>query len=337
MEQVKDAGTTTKTWKDYVSDWYDVYYVDYRDDLQGQLPLLEDCLEKNTINPISEMIDTWWDDPIGDYIEEIRKNMEAHGLEMEFYDHIDEIRKWIWGHDNSEPVKDLLGNTGPLAMFYSISECDCRWVEAPFVTPYMEEEPEKTAKKICSLLHIPEGSDAAKKALIVCENASYGGELRLYFASPLEDMITDNKYDDSSDKKDWQSIHFKGRFALAVYNSMEGVGDFEFVDLDVTLPFLRENLRLSKSEHYSIEQCFGTYDNWAESTDTPAMSFDKPAEKSKIKKSVINSREKRFEETFRNGGCSADDDCYTRHRDVYYVNEFPCRSVCPHCGHVWYD
>lgn len=320
----------TKAWRDYVDDSYEIYYVDYLDNLDDHMDLLQECIDKNSLYPLDDKVYDFWDYPEGYYLQDIEKKMKADGLGDEFKNSIDEIRDWIWDHDESNPTEGLLRNTGDVNVFYSIMEADCYWVEAPFMQPYMAENPNVTADKICKKLGIAKDSESYKKIVRVCENASYGGELRVYWTSDIESLL-------SGKEEDWKTIKLKGSFVVAVYNSNEGAGDYEIVELDTELPFIRANLKISDTERYSIENCFGMSYDWCGDSDTPSFSFDKTNRQVSIKKSVINEREKHFEEVFKAGGCSVDDDNFGRHRDVYYRNDFPCGNVCPHCGHIWYD
>lgn len=331
MEQTK----TGKVWQKYVDDSYELYYVDYNDDLSNHLELLQECVCKNSLSPLQDQVWDWWDAPGYEELTVVGERMRDAGLEKEFEENRDDIQQYIWDHDESTPMKDLLRNTGELVFFYSLSECNNKWVEAPFMTPYMAEQPEDTAKKICKLLNIAENAKEAKQILNICYNSSYGGELRIYFKANVEDFINGDSMEMGDKKDDWKSIRFKGKFALAIYNSTEGAGDWEYVDLDIEVPFIRENLALSQNERYNIEKCFGMSDDWIESDDKPVMGFE--SSQISIKKSVQNERERRFEEVFKAGGCSVDDNNFKRHRDVYYRNNFPCGNVCPHCGHIWYD
>ena len=40
---------------------------------------------------------------------------------------------------------------------------------------------------------------------------------------------------------------------------------------------------------------------------------------------------------FKTGGCTAGDMDMNRHRNTYYLNEFPCGTHCPHCHTFWID
>lgn len=51
----------TRPWEPYIPTYVDMYYVDYRDDLSDNTKLLQDCIDKNSLYPISEYLDDWWD------------------------------------------------------------------------------------------------------------------------------------------------------------------------------------------------------------------------------------------------------------------------------------
>lgn len=47
----------TRPWEPYIPTYVDMYYVDYRDDLSDNTKLLQDCIDKNSLYPISEYVD----------------------------------------------------------------------------------------------------------------------------------------------------------------------------------------------------------------------------------------------------------------------------------------
>lgn len=326
-----------KTWRDYLPKYVSLYETDYRDTLDEHKDLLQQCIDENSLCALSQQIFEWWDCPEEYYMDDIEKKMRRDDMEDEFWNHKDEIQDYLYEHDESDPEKELLRNTGAFPVFYSLCECDHGWIEAPFMAPFQATSEEESAEKICKLLSIKPNTEAAKKVLDVCANSSYGGELRIYFQTDVEDLISGEEYVGAKDKDDWKSIVLKGTFMVAVYNPAEGAGDYEPIELDCELPFIRKNLKISCMEHYDIESCFGMSDDWAKDADTPVFTYDKPKRPGVIKESVTNQREQHFEEVFRAGGCSVEDDNSDRHRGVYYRNGFPAGWVCPNCGHIWYD
>ena len=47
--------------------------------------------------------------------------------------------------------------------------------------------------------------------------------------------------------------------------------------------------------------------------------------------------ERKYIVKYNKGGCTFGDMCYTRHRNVKYINAFPCGSRCMDCGTFWVD
>jgi hypothetical protein len=103
-------------------------------------------------------------------------------------------------------------------------------------------------------------------------------------------------------------------------------------------PFVRENLIVSAMEKYSLEHIFGMCGDWLRDVHHPEMTYTKS--RAKVKKSGSAeklSQEAKYIETFKAGGCTLGDTDMSRHRDVYYDNNFPCGHHCPHCGQFWVD
>lgn len=324
--------------QDYMPDYVHLYYVDRNDDFGNDHKLLQQCVEKNSLLPLNDKVFDFWDYPEGYYLDEIRKKMDADDLSSEFEENQDEIKDWLYEHDESDPVEDLLKNTSDQTFFYSLGiELDHGWHEAFMATPWRNQSCAMSAYKIRRALGIKKDSEDAKKILELCENSSYGGELRIYFESDVKDMISGEEYADGNGKKDWKAIRFKGYFSVAVWNNNEGSGDFVRVLLDKELPFIRENLQISdQAEDFDIERSCGLCGDWLRDCDKPEFSFEKTKRKS-VKKSKAVSQEQEFQRIFDAGGCSVLDSNIDRHRDTYYRNDLPCGMYCPHCGKYWYD
>lgn len=327
---------TAKPWEKYIPTYVDMYYVDYSDDLSKATDLLQECIEKNNLFPISEKVDDWWDYPEGEYIKEIEREMKRDGLDFDD-EWIDEIRDALWAKDTSDPVKDLLGNTGAISMYYSLGAEVDGWHEAFMCNPWRGDSEAMAEYKMRRALGIKKGTKAAEQIHKIVVNAPYGGEVRIYFETPLTDMLS-TEYDEYA--KDYRTIHFKGTFAVALYSPTQGSGDYEEIELDLKVPFKRDNLAVSDSDRYSLEECFGMCYDWLRETDTPQMSFEGRKQKKSTEPSPaaqLRAREAEYERVFKAGGCTLGDTDYRRHRNVYYSNEIPCGSHCPHCGQFWID
>lgn len=337
-----EALNKQEVWEKYLPEakYLNLYYVNYDDSLRGHKDLLQQCIDKNSLQPLSEKVYDFWDYPEQYELEQIEQKMAKDGLEVEFEKSRDEIRGWLFDHDQSDPETDLLDNTGELDCFYSTGiDLDHGYHEAAFCTPWQNNSCKQSAARIRKLLGIKKDAEDAQKILDMCYESSYGGELRFYFRADVRNLISENKWGDAESKKDFQTITFKGEVVVAVYNAGQGAGDYVELDIEsCTLPFIRENLVLSETEKYSIESCFGMCGDWLYKIDKPEFSMNKPKTvKRSIKASAAMQQEKEFDKVFQSGGCSFNDCNMDRHRDTYYTDTLPFGFKCPHCGRMWYD
>lgn len=327
-------------WVKYMPDYVNLYYVDYRDDLRNQVKLLEETVQKNCLYPLSETVYDLWDYPEGEYLNDIRQQMEDDDLLGVYEENEDEIRDWLWQHDTSDAVRDLLRNTGTVTMFYSLG------IDVPegvycreYGCLYGNDSFSMVAYKIRRALGITKDDPAARLVDSIVANSPYGGELKIYFEAEISDLIAGDKYDDNSSKQDFKSIQFKGKHIVALHDSAGGSGHCEEIELDLSLPFNRENLHVSQIEKYSMESVCGFSWSWCDTNGEVICSFSAPKRKS-IKKSKTNarlSREAQYSKAFKEGGCTFGDMDISRHRNVYYDNGFPAGHRCPHCGTFWID
>lgn len=327
--------------KKYMPEYVCLYYVDYRDSLDNSKEIVQQCLTKNSLYPLSEKVFDWWDYPERYYLDEIKGKMEKDGVAHLFDEHYDDIIDWLRDNDKSTPVEDLLSNMGSITCFYDLGvELDCGWHEAFMCTPWRNESIASCAYKVRRKLGIKKDSPEAKQIHDILLNASYGGSLRIYFNGDIEGLISGDVYQSAEYKQDFQQIRFNGKVALAVYNPSEGAGDFEYITIDRTFPFLRDNLAVSDTEKYSLEQCFGMCSDWLNKCVQPELSVEPMKKKRTMKKSPaaeMRKCEAELDAIFKVGGCTAGDMDMSRHRDVYYDNNIPCGHHCPHCGTFWID
>lgn len=324
----------------YMPDYVELYCVDYRDNLSQHQELLSECVNRNSLMPLSEQVFDWWDFPEQYYLDEIRQRMQEDCIDDLFDSNYEDILDYLSANDRSNPVEQLLKNTGAQSCFYDLGlELDCGYHYAFMCTPWRNESPAAASYKIRRKLGIKKDSPEAEQILRLCKNASCGGSLRLYFKSDIVSLISGDKYEESTEN-DFQQIRFQGKVAVAIYNPNEGSGDFEYIAGNFTLPFIRDNISLSSADKYSLEECFGMCSDWLDRCATPILSVEPLKRKHSIKKSKIQEwreNEKMLDATFKAGGCTHGDMDITRHRGVYYDNSFPCGSRCPHCNTFWID
>lgn len=161
-------------------------------------------------------------------------------------------------------------------------------------------------------------------------NAGYGGTLCFAFSCELEEWMWMNEKP--------TTITFRNPY-IVIPNHSNGSGwHSQMKGFEITLPFRKENLYLDEAIKYSYtKDVCGMSSDWCADTDFQ-IGYNKISKQ--IKKSRISEhmeREMKYDETYKNGGCTPGDMNINRHRDVYYRNEFPCGNKCPHCGTFWID
>lgn len=326
----------TERWRKYLPKNVNLYYVNYDSNLDEHHDILQKCVQANTLLPLDNVVNDFWDYPEGEYLSEIRQKMTHDGLNDEYWEHEDQIKEYLWENDESTPTEDLLRNTTYPKFFYSLGiNLDHGWHEAFMTTLWRNKSCAQSAHRIRQALGIKKGTPEADAILELCENSSYGGELRIYFEASVNDMLSGDKW--SEEKSDWKTIHFKGKCAVAVWDNTNGAGDYVKIDIDKEFPFIRENLQISDvAEKYDIDSVCGLCGDWLDDCVKPEFSYtQKKAGKIKVSEAV--KREQEFQRIYDAGGCGIDDSNMSRHRGVYYRNEVPCGWRCPNCGKVWYD
>lgn len=325
-------------WQQYMPDHVNLYYVDYDSNLNKECDLLQQCVAKNCLIPLSERVYDFWDYPEEYYLNEIREKMEADDLEGKYEEYEDDIREWLLEHDKSNPEQELLDNTSSQTFFYSLGiELDHGYHTAFMASPWRNQSCAQSAYRIRQALGIKKGTPEADAIFELCENSSYGGELRIYFEADIREMISGNQWAGAKFKNDWKTIQFNGTFAIAVWDNCNGDGDYIKIDIDRKFPFIRENLQISEAaEKYNIEYACGLCDDWLRDCCAPQLSFDN-TKRGSVKKSKAIAQEQKFQKLFDEGKCSPLDNNIERHRDVYYRTSIPCGHYCPHCGKTWLD
>jgi len=172
--------------------------------------------------------------------------------------------------------------------------------------------------------------DAKLRELL--NNASYGGNLVVYFAA---DVLTLRDYVFSETKK---FITFKGNVSIAITDTCNGSGHDVCINHSFKLPFNPENLFYEDTikYNYSWAVC-GMCRDWCSGTD---WGFELATKKVKTKESSLNAaiaKDREYKRVFASGKCTFGDMDLTRHRNAPYVNEYPCGNRCLDCGTFFID
>lgn len=323
----------TASWKSYVPATTSLFYVDYREDLDGHEDLQEKCIRNNNQEAIREAVFDWYADQesknLTEELDKIEKKMSEDGRYEEFKEHAEEISDLIYERNDTDPTEGLIGNTTVTNFFYSLG------VEIEDYDTYSghtrEESEAMFCDKIRRALKLKKGQ-FDNEILELVQNASYGGELRIYFNAVFNKLLSDDP------ENDFKSIRFYGDVVVAIADSRNGSGYHIEIPLNLTFPFKRDNLFVDSQIHYSYaDEICGMENSWCDCT---GWSVSMNPYGGILPSSTMNAhkeKENLYEKTFREGKCTFGDVNYNRHRDITYINDFPCGNKCPHCGTFWID
>ena len=324
--------TANQSWQSFVPPSVSLYYVDHREDLDEHEDLQEQCIRKNNLDVIHEAVFDWYMEQerenLTDTIDEIERKMSEDGRYEEFKEHAEEISDLIYERNDTNPTEDLIRHSTVTNLFYSLgveidgyNACSNTRGESETMACYRVRRALK-----------PKKGHYAAEILELVQNASYGGELRIYFNAMFDKLLTGDS------KADFRTIRFHGDVVVAIADSRNGSGYHIRLPLDITFPFRRDNLFVDSQVHYSYanEVC-GMSNDWCDST---KWETDMKPSKGSILTSKMTEhqlQETAYEKTFREGKCTFGDMNYKRHRNTFYINDFPCGNKCPHCGTFWID
>lgn len=307
-------------------------YVDYRDNLDEQTELIQQCINEGTFDALYEEVTEWYRDTEWDglsyYLTELKSDIEStFNLDdatdiMEQYE--DEIRDEIYNRCDDDILKDLLKNTRSLVAHYDtgyeMEGGSWKWSDA---------EVRLERIKIKKFLQIKDSYFDSNIDMMISQ-ASYGGNLLIYFQiDDLQEFI-DN---------------FNGTKSIKFFDAHIGIidhynGSGDITDLprhEFILPFNKDNVFLEESIKYNWTYSIaGMVSDWCESTQYEFLTEDV----GKIQTSTTNNllkQEQTYNETYKNGLCTFGDMDYNRHRNKEYINNYPCGTKCKDCGTFWID
>lgn len=322
-----------QSWSSYVPATTSLFYVDYREDLDGHEDLQEQCIRKNNLEAIREAAFDWYAEQerknLTEELDQIEKKMSEDGRYEEFKEHAEEISDLIYERNDADPTERLIRNTAATSLFYSLG------IEIEDYDTYSSHTREKSEAMSCDkirrALKLKKGQ-FDDEILELVQNASYGGELRIYFNAVFNKLLSDDP------ENDFKSIRFHGDVVVAIADSRNGSGYHVELPLDITFPFKRDNLYVDSQIHYSYaDEICGMENSWCDCT---GWSVSMNPYNGTIPSSTMSAhkeKEKLYRKTFREGKCTFGDVNYNRHRDITYINDFPCGNKCPHCGTFWID
>ena len=193
-----------------------------------------------------------------------------------------------------------------------------------------DEDIEESLNSIKNTLSITTNEFDEKIKLMICQ-ANYGGNLVVYFYTDLNKILNLKKEED-------KNIRFSGNVSIAIINTDNGSGDETEIKHTFDLPFVKENLYFEKGIKYnfSFAVC-GMIHDWCKDTLFEIVETEEIKEiKNNLSSSLSYDKElsKKWRET---GKCTMGDIDFTRHKNVEYINDFPCEHRCKDCGTFWID
>lgn len=310
-------------------------FVDRNESLDEDLKLLQDCIHQNSWNMISEHIESWYLEQIQTSVLSYQKDLKKtiisyYGLTAErATELIDEYETFIddaiYERCNDTTVNDLLRNTRVESVYYDTG------YEVPADSwNWTEKQLNKEIKSIMKVLNIKELSERRTQIMTdLIQQASYGGQLVIYFQPTWNDLIS---------QEETTSIKFSN-FHLGIIHTGNGSGDAQyFGDLEIELPFERKNLFIDKLDKYSfVYEVCGMVHNWCCQTKFEFGNKFKTTKKPISKTSEQRNIQEEYQKTYESGKCTVGDMNITRHRNVTYINDYPCGNRCHDCGTFWID
>lgn len=298
-------------------------HVDYNDSFDEQLELLETAIQLGNCHEIYEKIDDWYNESESESISDYVNNLNLTEEELEEYDN--QLRDEVSNRNGSNPVADLLNNTSSQTMFYDTS------YDVPADSwSWSEKRLDKEINEVKKVLKIKLNDytwDEEIKEMIL--EASYGGDLVIYFYDSVDDYIT---------TKNYTLINFENAY-IAIINTSNGSGGSTHLDSSkFSFPYNRKNLFLCGTFKYSYTfSVCGMYGNWCEDTSVELSTkrTKRTIEVSDL--SAYKSQENQYNITFKAGGCTFGDMDINRHRNTPYSNDFPAGNRCTNCGTFWID
>jgi len=301
----------------------DLTYIDYNENLNDSKDLMEELASTGFIDSFYEHFDNW--DSESEAIKYIKKEVftEDEIEEIEANDDLSQAVEDICRDiDTSTPIKDLLENTSRRFFYYDLD------FELENFDGFQDVE--KESKKIAKKLKIDYKKHEEELRELVA-NAGYGGNLCILFTcDPIDLMGEKEKY-----------IKFSRNYDLCIMDRCQGSGhsvNFK-TDVELTFKFIRENMHDDEGASgysFSGDVCGLCKFDEADFHFTNKRGNAIAVKENETAKEFAD-REKRYEKTFKAGGCTIGDMKYGRHRNMEYINDYPCGSKCKDCGTFFID
>lgn len=294
-------------------------YIDYRDCIEDP-DAQQEIVATGFANDYMESCN--FHDQEWEAIDYIKKELFS---EFDVDDIEDEINEWCWEHNTSDPLKDMVKNSGSVFMYYDLDYYQEH-------QPWMQDEETRieSVKEIATHLGISyEENKEDLHELYV--NAAYGGDLVLLFSADISEF-----YGQLKNKFVKLNAH------LCIMDRSNGSGDCQELRAKKAwnVPVIRSRFRVDEAVagySFSGDVC-GLYrpafetQMWFNDEDKDVTKINGELEISDTEKCEIAYKEK-----WKTGKCSFGDMNISRHTNTPYRNDFPCGNKCTECGTFWID
>lgn len=318
--------------KHFPSSFY-LYYVDYRDSIEDP-QLLQKSIQKNTDEYINDLfIDDFYgyDEAYKEIEDVIKTNYEDNYQEiLDKYN--DNIRDYIYNNDKSTPCQDLINNTSDFICLY-----DMEYEMESESWSWNDEMIEEVIHNILEHLGLnnEEINDLKddftwKEMRNLVQNATYGGNLEIYFKASLDDLLT---YVDNN-----QEYIIFDNISLGVVNHNNGSGYVtDGLNFSIKKRFNRNNLYVDKTLSYNWSHDIAGQNDYSTVYSIIHDPTNEVIKENKTSLQLFNEQQEKYDKIYNEGGCTYGDTKFSRHRNTVYINEYPCGTKCLSCNQFWID
>lgn len=331
MNTLGISNSLTSKIKVYIENNQPSLYWEYNDELStdnietilggdGLLDFENELIEYNLI-----YMDELKNDAIKEYISEFREEfVNELGEEVVDSDEFEiEFRELFGDVVSVNPnIDELIGKHGSEIFFYNTG--------LEIEEPRYDEGIKTSIDEIKEMLSI-NNNEFDERIYELIENASYGGELVVYFKSDIPNIL------DMKDSE-MRSIKFSGDVSIAIIDTNGGSGFDIMIQHEFVLPYKFENVFFEKSIKYNYTYAVcGLVSNWCEDTVYDLVDIKSDKEITNNLKASLDVDRELSDKWKKTKECTFGDMDYSRHGEKTYINDYPCGSKCLKCGTFWID
>lgn len=198
-------------------------------------------------------------DAVNWYVDEMRERAVEDGFTGEEFDEVvDVAESMVYDADCSDFVGDMTRETR-LVFSYTLID---KWTLYQY-----RGDAQGLLRRVARRLGVKSDSADYEKLRVMVSQSCWNraNELKVYWRCPLSDMFGWKKP---------KTIACRGKFYVALHDSVNGAGDYCKVSLSKAFKFEDSALKLSCSEvhGYSIEKVFEMPSYWCQDGDSPLLS-----------------------------------------------------------------